>query len=116
MKISKLIKIQDKDTTKAIAIRDTLAKSVIDNINSAHGIARTVHYRAHLHWSAEEEKKLLTSFKEAEKDTGFSYSLLSRAGRTNVLQTVASKVHRSPLAVQQRLKSLGKLKGSRGGI
>lgn len=115
MQISKLLKIQHKDTTKAAAAREALAVSIIDSVNSAQGIARVVHQRAFRTWSKKEERALSDEFAAAVKKSGAKYVTLNQTQREVLIQKVASEVGRSPLAVLNRLKSSGAYpSGARG--
>lgn len=115
MQISKLLKIQHKDTNKAAAAREALAVSVIDNVNSAQGIARTVHPRAFRTWTKKDEQAVSSEFNSAVKKAGVKYVTLNQTQREVLIQKVASEVGRSPLAVLNRLKSIGTYpSGARG--
>lgn len=107
MQISKLLKIQHKDTNKAAAAREALAVSVIDNVNSAQGIARVVHPRAFKSWSKKEERNLVDTFKSTIRKEGVVYVTLTQTKRQELIQKVASETGRSPYSILARLKSLG---------
>ena len=115
MKIAKLLKIQHKDSPKAVAARNQIAVDVIENVDSAHAIARVVHGRSNTRWSAADEKLLLSGFAEAVKEAGRDFEFLNRKQRKVVLQQTASGVKRSTIATKIRLKALGEYpSGARG--
>ncbi len=116
MQISKLLKIQHKDTNKAAAAREALAVSVIDNVNSAQGIARVVHSRAFKPWNKKEERALVETFNSAVKKAGVKFVTLNQTQREVLIQKVASESGRSPFAVLGRLKSLGAYPGGARGF
>lgn len=107
MKISKLLKIQFKNTAKADATRNSIAVSVIDNIDSAHAIARVVHAKSNVRWTTADEKLLITNFNKAVKTAGRDFTLMNKQQRLVVLQEAASSVQRSTFAAKIRLKALG---------
>ena len=115
MNLLKLLTQKDSTKEKAVLKRDKIATAVIENLYSAHAISRVVHNRSNLRWTSKEEKELLSAFKTSTSNigNGLNYGLLSLKGRSDVLLDVASKVKRSPMATQNRLRKLGALKGAR---
>ena len=113
--IAKLLKLQHKTTAKAAEKRNALAVASIENIDSAHAIARVFHANNNARWSVAEEKLLITSFAEAVKDAGRDFEFLNRKQRHVVLQQTASAVKRSTCAAKIRLRKLGEYPaGARG--
>ena len=115
MNLLKLLTQKDSTKEKAILKRDKIATAVIENLYSSHAISRVVHNRSNLRWTSKEEKELLRAFENSASTfgNGLKYTLLSVKGRSDVLLDVASKVKRSPIATQNRLRKLGALKGAR---
>lgn len=115
MNLLKLLTQKDSTKEKAVLKRDKIATAVIENLYSSHAISRVVHNRSNLRWTSKEEKELLSVFKTSTSSigNGLNYGLLSLKGRSDVLLDVASKVKRSPMATQNRLRKLGALKGAR---
>lgn len=115
MNLLKLLTQKDSTKEKAVLKRDKIATAVIENLYSSHAISRVVHNRSNLRWTSKEEKELLRAFENSTSTlgNGLRYALLSVKGRSDVLLDVASKVKRSPIATQNRLRKLGALKSAR---
>lgn len=108
MNILKFIKGRNSTDTKDVERNNKVLDKLVLEIDSAQGIARVLHTKAHSSWTKSEDKALIAAFeKQLGRDT---YALLKPKQRHSLIRRVANDVSRSPEAVIIRLRPTGLIK------